>query len=73
MGFDTGDDTVEVILRSHYYAQVLKDLKLGSLTESPSEIAKMDAFFSEIGALARHTSDKRETLVMRFDILRSAW
>ena len=46
MGFDTGDDAVEVIRREDFYKQVMKDLGLSSLVKATKEVAKFDEFFA---------------------------
>ena len=46
MGFDTGDDAVEVIKREDFYGQVMKDLGLASLVKATKEIARFDDFFA---------------------------
>jgi len=76
MGFDTGDDNVDVMKRDDFYEQVLPDLGLKSLLKVEKTITKTDAFFAQIGALATTEAllKNREVVrVIRFDILRSAW
>ena len=87
MGFDTGDDAVEVIKRDDFYGQVMKDLGLASLVKATKEVAKFDDFFAQIGALAicskisdtscckaaDTAADQEGAKYLRFDILRSAW
>ena len=75
MGLDMGDNTIELITREDFYAQVMTDLGLQTLIKTTKEVEKLDHFFAQIGALARVYSKKDESdnLFLRFDILRASW
>mmetsp|Transcript_6393 Transcript_6393/g.8545 ORF Transcript_6393/g.8545 Transcript_6393/m.8545 type:complete len:251 (+) Transcript_6393:2191-2943(+) len=73
--FDTGEGKVEVMRRDDFYGQVLKELGMSALMESAEEVAKLDQFFAEIGALATFvpTEFEQPEKVLRFAILTAAW
>ena len=78
MGLDMGDDAVEVIKHDDFMSQVMTDLGLKTLAKASSEVAKLDEFFAQVGALAEAKSTAKDgsinsILYLRFDILRSTW
>ena len=52
MGLDMGDDAIEVIKHDDFIQQVLTDLGLKSLIKATKDVAQLDQFFAQIGALA---------------------
>ena len=56
----------------------MTDLGLKTLAKATSEVAKLDEFFAQVGALAEAKSTAKDgsinsILYLRFDILRSTW